>query len=191
MLLSQDYLLNNISKIQEESFQYLIVGTKNYEYRKDKDFLEPGIEIANLCNIIRMVNDTLVKVGAERIEFSILGEVLTAIYTGTPFNEDQLKDLYTLELKIEKTAKALESLSPMMEEFFVPSETIKSVIGFDFNKQFEFKEVDEEAFNICDDKYFEVHNELLEEKISLQEFKKKALELLESDLQKAKLENKK
>lgn len=103
MILPNEFWKRNIELMKITSFNYLVMNLENYQYSSDKIKLEPGLDIANLCNILRMVNDSFENAGIDKkIDFSILGEVLISIYTNTPLNDEQVRLFFALDQNMEK-----------------------------------------------------------------------------------------
>lgn len=63
---------------------------------------------------------------------------------------------------------------------------IQHVIGFEINKQLEFQDLDKDKFDLKDEEFFDIYFELQEGKISIEDFKKRGLEIMENGLKTAK-----
>ncbi|SHG34529.1 hypothetical protein SAMN05444483_10980 [Salegentibacter echinorum] len=190
MILSSTSWKEQTELMKERTFDYMVLETKIYEFTEDKDRLQPGVYIANLCNILRMVNESFDKAGIPgKIEFSIMGEVLTSIYTDTSLNNEQLERFFALNQKMEKTARAFQGISTMVDDLYFSSEIIQHMIGFDVNRQQQFRNIDENKYGRTDESFFELYFDFLEGKMTVQEFKKEGVEVMEKGLERAKEES--
>lgn len=179
MILQKEFWTENIEIMKKLSSNYMVLDLEMYKQEADKKKLEPGFHIVNLCNIIRMVNDSLGKVGvSEAINFSILGDVVKAIYNKTPFNDEQLDEFLEFNIQLESTARALQNISHISEDLYFPVNILMHLVGFDFEKQEEFAMVDKVRFGLVDDDFYELQSEAIEKKLPAHEFKRKGLELM-------------
>lgn len=192
MIVQENYWTENIEALKAKSHYYMVLDTSIYRFTKDKDMLETGIQIAHLSNALRVLNISFAKLEFKPIDFKILGEVLTSIYSDKPMDLEKLEELFEFERNLEETCLALQTISPFMEELFIPSSVIMHLIGFSFEKQNEFLELDKKSFGFLDEEFFNMHNnQVLEGKMNASDFKELGLELMANGLKKAKFENKK
>lgn len=192
MIVQENYWTENLESLKAKSHYYMVLDTSIYRFTKDKDMLETGIQIAHLSNALRVLNISFAKLEFKTLKFEILGEVLTSIYTGKPMELEKLEKVFEFEWNLENTCQALQTISPFMEELFIPTSVIMHLIGFSFEKQNEFLELDKKSFGFLDEEFFNMHdNKLLKGLIDASEFQKLGLELMANGLKKAKLENKK
>jgi len=183
MILSEEFWKKNLDKMIKRPYNYVVLDSSSYDYPDDKDMLSPGIGIINLCNTLRMMNSLFEEIGnTERIDFSIMGNVLTAIYTDTPFDDKQLEDFFIFNRKLEKLARAFTAISHMMEHVYVSGDVVMLLIGFNLKKQKMFKEMDD---GFIEEKFYTLHSKAMNDEMSVNNFKKAALKLLETGLVKA------
>lgn len=187
MILSEEFWKKDLNKMMKQPYNYVVLDSSLYQYWEDKEMLDPGIGIINLCNILRMMNSLFEKSGIpERIDFSVLGNVITAIYTDIPFDYKKLEEFFIFNRRLEKLARAFTSISPMMEHVFVSGDVVMLLIGFDFKKQKEFKEISRNEYMLIDEKFHDLYSKAVDdEEMTLKDFKKTALVLLENALEKA------
>jgi hypothetical protein len=179
MRLSNEFIKKDWGKIQANAHNYMVLDIEHLGFAEDEEAFETGLDIVNLYNTLRMVNRFFTKAGiSEKIEISILGEMLNSIYSGKPFTDSQLEKLVLFNNRIDKLAESLMHLSPaLMESVFIPTSIVIALIGFDLSKQHECERINSTKFAVGKDEFYKLEDKLFEGKITVQEFRKLGLEM--------------
>lgn len=178
MVLSADYVSTNIEDIKRRTHSFKVLKTEHLQFEEDEKRLDQGIYIANLCNSFTMLNDFFEGAGiSKKVDFSILNSVLGAIYTNTPFTDEELENFFAFNREIESLAKSWQNISPALtEHIFIPSEVEMILIGFDLKQQIHLENMDKTGQVY--EEFFNLKWNAINEEITVKEFKKQALNLL-------------
>ncbi len=184
MILSRDFIKKNYSTIQAKPENYMILDIEHLGFMVDEEAFEVGIQIVNIQNVLRMVNDTFEKVGVnKKIDISILGHVLNSIYSRTPFRDDQLQELVIFQNRLNEIQESFQNISPLITgSIYLPSSVIMAILGFDLVKQYECNRIKSNRFTDVTDEFYKIEDKLFAGEISVKEFRKLGVELLNKSM---------
>ena len=182
MILPKDFLIRNIDKIKANSYDYSVLEIRHLQFEVDTKRFNFGIGIANLCNIFAMVNLFFEQNDIQKnIDFSILFEVMEAIYTNKDFSDSQLENFYAFNKELENLEESMQNISPdLSEHLYVPVDIEMLLIGFDLNKIISLNEVDRRG--IAGEEFYNMKRKVIENKMTVNQFKAEGLNLLEKAL---------
>ena len=182
MRLSNEFIKKDWGKIQNNAHNYMVLDIEHLGYSDDTEAFETGIDIINLYNTLRMVNSFFAKAGiADKIETSILGNMINSYYTGKPFTDSQLAEMVNLNNSVEHLAESIKHIAPLlMENAYIPTSVIMCLIGFNLSKQQECDCLSRDNFAETKEEFYKLEEKLFEGEITVKEFRKLGLDMLNS-----------
>lgn len=191
MVLHENYWLEHLAKMKDESYSFKVLNTKHIQFPEDNKRLDFGIELVNLLNSLAMINQFFKNGEIKReIDFSILYSVIRAVYNNEFFTDAQLEDFYKFNRELEGLAKAMQSVAPdLTEHLFVSTDVEMMLIGFDFNKVMLLESIDKGG--TTGDEFFNLKWKVIKNKMTVKQFKEASLKLLKNALKEEDLKHKK
>ena len=172
MILSTDYLKNNMDEIIKHPYNYMILSMKDIVDSDTFSSFEYGLNILYARNVFEMVNQLWRNMGVKReLDVSIFNEVTDAIYSQKPFSEKQIKEYFTVMKEFEGVVKAFRSFNGELETVCIDSDIELMLLGwsFDWQKQ----TVNSDKLHSCDglvDQYSDIKWKYFEGEIDLKKF---------------------
>lgn len=159
MVLSEIYVTDNVDKISKNCWDYMVLDVKYAQ--EDIAKLKSSINVINQINIICMANAHFKKMNSPiKIDYSILYEVIEAIYTERHLTDIQLKKYFALAQEVDNFYNLLSKFVHI--DMTLPSEIDLMLLGFSFNDQIMLGQ--NKKYNMHDD-YSTLHyRELIKKK---------------------------
>lgn len=183
MIVPTTFWTGNIQQMKKESHNYLVLDTEHLQYAKDEEPFELGIHTWNLINSLRMANNLYKSFNTdERFNTDILYEVLKAIEREESFTITQLKAYFDLLRKIEKFARDMQSFYQGTEYMYGITDIDMILSGFSLKKQADFKRINDHKYGYLHDEMFDLKDDVINRKMTVEEYSKKARETCEEAL---------
>lgn len=198
MVLQDNYFkkTKNAIDLTEDWRQYTIVK-HNYwnEYEGKADFRE-GINVWGLICALRQINNVLKEISGNNtphFNYSILFDSIASIDANAPFTMEQLAQYIKLFQEIEDFIdKGFDVFNiDLIEDLYVGVGVDMVVSGISISKYTELEKLDEQiAYHFRDD-LFDLKWKAIKKKLSVEEYKEKALKLLDKAFEETKKEGEK
>ena len=140
-----------------------------------------------------MINATQKKLGSsQKIDYSILYDLLAAVNEERELTPEKAKELYSFESELDKTGEAIQDISELSGNLYLPTSVHLMLFGFSFDRQAELESLNKNrSAEVYDHVMDIIYFKNTEGKPSAEEVKEKALQLLETALKEEREKNKK